>query len=474
MTLVLRDGDEYLRLVREHAVDAVAFQGLGRSMRVWLDTSGVEPPSAGVAYFDTGRAWVAAGGPVVRSGSRAAAAARFLEAARHAGRRVVFFGIEELAGLEEWHALQVGVEPSASPADWVATVRQSRGLREQLRRARAKGVRAEVTASTDLTRGLPLRAAVDDLVARWIRSRRIEPMGFVVTADPFTFPDEHRYVVATRGGAVVGLLSAVPAYAGRGWLVEHVLSVHDSPNGTAETLLETFHRSLLVDGRDADRVSLGLSPLSGESTPWQRLARSATRPLFDFEGLHQFKSRLRPTEWRAVWLVSPPGGSRLVALADLLSAFAGGAPLRFAARSLLLHPCGMLWLLAIGFTPWVVLLVGLEATHRSGLAGYTAMSLLLWVAFDSALLGALFRVALRPSLRAIVVLLTVAAADAAFSGLHLAAVGAGSSSGELWLRTATVALPGVGALALVAIAAAWRQPPARAARPTRGPACAQH
>lgn len=455
---------EYLRLVREHAVDAVAFQGLARSMRVWLDAPGAEPASAAVAYFDTGRAWVAAGGPVAPPGDRAGVASRFVDAARRAGRRAAFFGVEELSGLEGWPALHLGMEPSASPGDWAATVRRTRGLREQLRRARAKGVRAKVTPGVELAPGAPLRAAVDALVARWLLSRRIEPMGFLVTVDPFTLPDEHRYVVALRGDEVVGLLSAVPAYAGRGWLVEHLLSLHDSPNGTAETLLEALHRSLLADGRGDDRVSLGLSPLSGQPRPWQRLARSATRPLFDFEGLHRFKARLHPTEWRAVWLLTPPGTCRLVALADTLAAFAGGAPVRFALRSLLLHPRGLLWLLAVASTPWIALLVGLGAAPRFGLAGYTSTALAVWVAFDCLVAAMLFRIALRPSLRAVVLLAGALSVDVTLSALHLATVGLGQTWEQSILRLATVLLPAVGVAALGGIAASWTRGARRARR----------
>jgi hypothetical protein len=429
-------------------------------MHVWLDAPGAGPPLA-VAYFDTGRAWVAAGGPVAPVGSRIDAANRFLDAARKARRRVVFFGVEDLTGLQEWPALYLGMQPSSSPTDWARTVRRSRSLREQLRRARAKGVRAQVTTTVELAPELPLRAAVDDLVARWLRSRRIEPMGFLVTADPFTVPEAHRYVVARRGDAVVGLLSAVPAYSGRGWLVEHILSLQDSPNGTAETLLEALHRSLLADGRDGDRVSLGLAPLSGEPRLWQRVVRSAVRPLFDFEGLHRFKSRLHPTEWRAVWLVTAPRTSRLVALADVLVAFAGGAPVRFAVRSLFLRQRGLLWLLAVGVTPWIALLAGLVATHRSDIAGYTSTSLLLSVAFDLVVAAALFRVALRPSLRTILAMLAVACADTVVAASHLAAVGPGAALGPMAVRLAAVVIPAVGLVALAGIAVAWRQGRAR-------------
>ena len=172
---------------------------------------------------------------------------------------------------------------------------------------------------------------------------------------------------------------------------------------------QSQHRS--GDGRGHDRISLGLAPLAGDAGLWQRVVRFAARPLFDFHGLHRFKSRLRPTEWRNVWLVAPPGGSRAMALFDSLAAFAKGHIARFAVRSILLHPQGLLWSLSMGVGAWALVLAGLLLSHRADVAGCSDLELaarLLFRAFEAA---AFLLVARRPSSAKILLLLIAAAAD---------------------------------------------------------------
>jgi phosphatidylglycerol lysyltransferase len=443
-----RDRGRFVALVRKYGVDAVAFQGVASAMSLWLDP---ERDEAAVAYFDTSKAWIAAGGPVCPREDRHAVASRFVDAARRAGRRVSFFGVEERGELASWPHLHLGEQPSMRPSEWQNAVRASRTLKEQLRRARAKGVVATVTLSSELAPGTDLRREVDVLLAKWLTSRRIEPMSFLVMADPYAVPEAHAYVVARRAGAVVGLLSAVPAYGEEGWLVEHLVSAKGAPNGTAETLLDAFHKSREETSYPDPRISLGLAPLSGTETVWQTIARTLMRPLFDFEGLYQFKARLHPSEWRSVWLVVPEGSSVVLALFDALTAFAGGSLARFALRSLLLRPRGLLWLLAVGLVPWTFLLVWLDLWHEEGVAGYTRAALMGWIAFDIVLGVGLFRAALRPGYPLLVTLLSAATLDAVLSLVHVHAIGLGPTEGDWLLRFAAAVAPAIGATTLLTI-----------------------
>ena len=441
-----------LALVRDHAVDAVAFQGLSDRMHVWFDEASLPTSrSAAVAYFDTGSAWIAAGGPISRQSDRSNVARRFVEAGKLARRRVSFFAVEDLNGFSGWETLHLGEQPTTSPREWIDALARTRPMREQLRRARAKGVRASLKSARELDPTGPLRGRIDDLLARWLASRRIEPMAFLVQTDPYCLPEEHLYVVTTRGDDVVGLLSAVPAYGGCGWLVEHLVCARGSPNGTAETLVDALHRSLIEDGKPNDRVSLGLAPLSGRTTAWMREARTLARPLFDFEGLRRFKARLHPTEWRAIWLVTPAGTSALVALADALTAFAGGSLVRFALRSLFLHARGLLWLLAVGLVPWTALLLWLNWTHEAGVAGYSSVALAWWIAFDVVLAAGLFRAAFRPANLTLLALIAASSTDAILSVMHLHDVGLGPTLADSALRLSAAVAPCIGATTLLAV-----------------------
>jgi phosphatidylglycerol lysyltransferase len=119
-------------------------------------------------------------------------------------------------------------------------------------------------------------------------------------------------------------------------------------------------------------VTLGLAPLAGQVVPALRLARSAGSVLFDFEGLRAFKARLRPTRWRPIHLVYPPGQGAVRTLLDVLEAFARSHLLKFGLRTLLRGPTVVVRLLALLLVPWTLLLAFAEGWHSrpSGCAGH--------------------------------------------------------------------------------------------------------
>ncbi|NMO23263.1 phosphatidylglycerol lysyltransferase domain-containing protein, partial [Pyxidicoccus fallax] len=183
-----------LELLRRYGWNATSFQVLQPGFRYWFDPAG----DACMAYVDTGGAWVTAGGPIAAPERLPAVVAGFQEAARAAGRRVCFFATESrftrLVPMEE---LPIGEQPVWDPAHWEDVVRGSRNLREQLRRARKHGVTVrEVPASVLEDAAQPMRQAVERLKARWLASRRMAPMGFLVQLRPHAFASERRAFVA--------------------------------------------------------------------------------------------------------------------------------------------------------------------------------------------------------------------------------------------------------------------------------------
>src|SRR5690606_21820755 len=209
---------------------------------------------------------------------------RFVAAARAQGRRVCCFGTEtRFIERVQWPSLRIGDQPVWAPSDWKDVVRQSRSLREQLRRARAKGVAVRALEVAELATGHPVREQLEALIARWLASKQIAPMGFLVQLDPFSYPDEKRYFVAERDGAIVGFLVAIPIYARDGWFFEDLLRDPSAPNGTTELLIDAGMRGAQEAG--VQHVTLGLAPLAGDVSPWLRFARRWGRALYDFEGL---------------------------------------------------------------------------------------------------------------------------------------------------------------------------------------------
>ncbi|HEY8548698.1 MAG TPA: phosphatidylglycerol lysyltransferase domain-containing protein [Vicinamibacterales bacterium] len=436
--------DARLAVLRRYGRDAVAFQALESGALWWHDAPPPDGTGAAVAYCAAGRSWIAIGTPLVEESACARAVRRFARAAAARGRRAIFFGVEGLAPFDGFRHLLVGLQSELVPAEWPRTLRRSARLREQVRRARAKGVVVRSVRAEELAPAAPLRREVERLRQVWLGSRPMEPMAFLVSVEPFHAPEEHRYLIAERQGRAVHFLSAVPIYGRRGWLMEDMLRDPAAPNGTTELVIDRLMSE--VDG-DAP-VTPGLTPLAGEIRWWLRLTRSASVALYDFEGLRRFRARLWPQCWRPVWLAWDRGPAPLVLL-DVLRAFAGGKLLPFAARSLVKHPNGPPWLVGIPLVAWTILLFCLTIAGRSGLLGYTTAALGGWVAFDAVLAWGLLRVARRPRPRWLAALSASAAVDALASAWHLAAVGIGDTIWTAMLRMASTAGPIIGTLALV-------------------------
>ena len=378
-------------LVRRHGWNATSFQVLEPGYRYFFAGD-----DACVAYVDTGRAWVAAGAPLASEPCMAAVTAAFIAAARAAGRRACLFATEErFTALVPLRSLPIGEQAVWDPADWPAALSRSRRLREQLRRARTKGihVRAVDVSQTlpgqEMAAGAPTRAAVSALVRRWLRGRELAPMGFVVQIEPLTLLPEHRLFVAELigpsggDGTLVALLSMAPIYARRGWSLQHLVRAPEAPNGTTEALIDQAMR--WAAGAGAALLTLGLAPLAGDVPMALRLARRAGRALFDFEGLRAFKAKLRPARWDRAFLSFPHDVAPARAVLDVLAAFARGGLLRFGLRTLMRGPMLIVRLLTWLLIPWTALLAVANAR-----AWFPAPAIKwAWVIFDAALALAL-------------------------------------------------------------------------------------
>jgi lysylphosphatidylglycerol synthetase-like protein (DUF2156 family) len=379
-----------LALLRDHGWNSTSFQVLEQGFAYWFDPSS----EACVAYIDTGSAWVAAGAPIASELSDVGE--RFVDAARAARRRACFFAVEErfLAATPSMASFPVGEQPSWDPAVWPDVVKSERSLREQLRRARAKGV---VVRSVNAEGLAAMRSDVEGLIGRWLAGRKMPPMGFIVDVQLFDFLEERRCFVAECKGRVVGLLVAVPVYRRQGWLFEDLIREPSSPNGTTELLFDFAMRAVGADG--SRYVTLGLAPLAGDVHPWLRFVRACTAALYDFDGVRRFKAKLRPRDWTPIHLAWPRGESGNIALLDALAAFTvrplhgreRASFVRFGIETLAHAPAFGVRVLAACLVPWTALLA-LAPTDRFFPSRAVQLG---WVAWDVALVCALVTVSLR-------------------------------------------------------------------------------
>ncbi|MGZ3419766.1 MAG: phosphatidylglycerol lysyltransferase domain-containing protein [Polyangiales bacterium] len=366
-----------LALLREHGEATTSFQVLEPGLTYFLTDS--EEGEGCVAYVDTGSAWVAAGPPICARSRRGWVARAFLDAAKRARRRACFFAVDhgfaEESGLS---ALPLGEDPIWDLRAWTP----HKSMREQLRRARTKGVTVRVVESAELAEGHPTRSAMERIIVRWLSTRPLAAMGFLVDVRPFELAEERIVVVAERGGAMVGFAAAVPIYQRRGYFLEDLLR-DDAPNGTAEALVELVFRQARSQG--AELATLGLAPLSGSVPRALAWIGRRTRGLYNFEGVRAFKARLHPVAWEPVFLAHPPRHSGLVAIWDSLTAFASGGFIRFGVESLRRQRRAVVLVLAVLLIPWA-LAVALPPEARWFPSRGVQLA---WAIFDFALATAL-------------------------------------------------------------------------------------
>lgn len=373
---------QVLGLVRRHGWNATSFQILERGFSYWFDGD------ACVAYVDTGAAWVAAGAPIAAEARVGEVARAFVVAASRARRRACFFGTEQrFIGAAAFQHLLIGEQPVWDPGRWRAILQATPSLREQLRRARAKGVSVSRVGADECVPGAPLRRSIDALIAGWQGSKAMPPMGFLVCVDPFELAGERRLFVARRvagdGPRVVGFAAVVPVYARRGWFLDDLIRAPTAPNGTTELLVDAAMNDAAENG--SEYLTLGLSPLAGDVAPSLSFARRYTRPLYDFGGLRAFKAKFRPQCWAPIHLSYPEGETAFGAVYQSLRAFARRGLGGYALEALLRGPDLVLRVLAWLLLPWTLLLASPPAA-RWFPAPWVQWA---WVVFDLALCAGL-------------------------------------------------------------------------------------
>ena len=379
-----------LEAVRRYGYNATAFQVLEPGFEYWF-----APAQAGiVAYVDTGSAWVAGGAPLAPADKLAQVARQFEQAASARGRRACFVAVEQrflhVAPEAKFQALQIGEQPVWDPHAWPAITKGSRSLREQLRRARAKGVTIELLEPQDLAEpNSPVRAQVEQLLSAWLSSRHMAPLGFLVQLHVFSYVAERRCFIARQNDRVIGFLGMIPVYARGGWFIEDFLREPSAPNGTSELMIDAAMQAAEREG--AHFVTLGLSPLAGSVVPALEWAGRVGAALYDFGGLRAFKAKLKPERWDPIYIAFQARTSGWLALYDMLKALARGNLLRFGVETVLRGPAVVLRALSLFLIPWTLLMATVDTAHWFP-SPWVKWG---WIGFDLLLTAALLRLSSR-------------------------------------------------------------------------------
>ena len=402
--------DRVLALLVRFGREATSFQILEPDLSYWFRGS-----DAVVAYTDVAGAWVTAGEPVCAAEQLARVVADFQAAASEAGKRARFFHVSaELLAHTELAHTHVGELPVWDPSEWDATVKRARSLREQLRRARAKGVSTRMADAAELldTTG-HVRTQCDALTRRWLGGRGMSELKFMVRVHPYGYAHERRFVLAERAGQVVGFAVAIPIYQRGGWFIEDLVRDGSAPNGTAELLVDTAMREFARSG--SRYATLGLAPLAGEVRPLLALTRNYTSRLYNFPGVRSFKDKLRPKRWEPVYLAYPRGELGLLAMRDVLAAFAPAGLLRFGLETLVHQRTLATLLLAVFLVPWTLALTALQ----SDIWFPSAEIQFAWAIFDMILVALMFTLVQRWRARVAELLVVLTTLDALLTSVQV-------------------------------------------------------
>jgi phosphatidylglycerol lysyltransferase len=326
-------------IVMRHGWNSVAYQILNPGMRFWFSAAG----DAVAGYVAFSRVWVVAGAPVCAAVRLPDVVGELEKDANALGHRVLFFAagtrLEQVyAGRDDHQLVHLGAQPVWDPVDWPGIVRGKASLRAQRNRARNKQVYVEEWTSDQARESLTLRG----VLAEWLATRGLPPLGFLVTPDLFDNLRDRRVFVAMRAGEVVAFLVATPVPARNGWLVEEWPRRRSAPNGTTHLLIDAAMRAFIQQG--SRYATLGLAPLADhaggslEGQPaWLRITlrwvRAHGRRFYNFKGLEAFKTSMQPMAWEPVFAIAQGKRFTPPMLRAVAGAFSGGAPERLALRA---------------------------------------------------------------------------------------------------------------------------------------------
>jgi phosphatidylglycerol lysyltransferase len=334
-------------LVMAFGWNATAYQIVNPGIEHWFARSA----DGVVGFVRHSGIRVVAGAPVAAETELARVAEEFEDDARRAGEDVCYFAAERrleevYRGSPRHSRALLGAQPAWTPDDWCRAVAEHRSLKAQFARARNKGIRVSEWPPDRAMRDGELRA----VLARWLATRRLPTLHFLVEPDTLARLEDRRVFVAVREwpdestrGTIVGFVVASPVPCRQGWLIEQFVRDPHAPNGTVELLLD--HAAAALGREGARYLSLGLAPLARRDAsaidnepPWLRFTlawvRAHGRRFYDFDGLERFKAKFRPTRWEPVYAIANTPGFTPKMLYAIAGAFGAGPPPALLAQAI--------------------------------------------------------------------------------------------------------------------------------------------
>ncbi len=352
---------QVFELVSKHGFNATAFQTLEPGYSYFF------ADDACVAYVDTGRAWVVAGAPIAAPD----AIGRLATASR---RRLATAG-SAVASSQRKSACRAQPAPSSARC---GSGNNRSGIRPAGQRC-SRGSAASENSCGEPARNASrcgsskprdhkdpaMREAISNAVRRWLATRGMAPLHFLVQVEPFTYPSIERLSspkwrnarrLRVRGAA------SQPAPAGS-WKI----SCARRTRRTARTSCWSTQSCELGRGGRQPLEHAGPRSARREGPAASRRGAQEQRlPLRFREPAAGFKAEAQADLLvpHLSLLSTDPGA--FVSLVDALLAFTRGGFLRFGLRSLLRGPTSVLHALTLLLVPWTLVPLSLPQGAGSG------------------------------------------------------------------------------------------------------------
>lgn len=283
-----------------------------------------------VMFGVSGGSWIAFGGPCGDEEAAEEVAYTFVDTARRAGARPVFYevGLETAPlMLELGLALhKIGEEALIALPAFTLEGPARKKLRAAHARAGRDGLSLRIVEPPHAPALIArLRTISDD----WLGARQAREKGFSVGRFAPGWLDRWPLAVVMRGETPVAFATLLVTQARGEACIDLMRHASDAPAGTMDFLF--CELMLQLRDRGFRRMSLGMAPLSG-LTPelsgrlWDRFGTTLYRhggAFYNFEGLRAFKEKFDPT-WAPRYLATPSGLAPLLPLADAARLIARG------------------------------------------------------------------------------------------------------------------------------------------------------
>jgi phosphatidylglycerol lysyltransferase len=289
-----------------------------------------EKGDAFIMYGRQGRSWIALFDPVGERQAVPELVWRFVESARIAGCRAVFYQISPSllshcadAGLRAFKLGELAVTDlrtfEMKGGKWA-------NLRQTASRAQRDGLEFEVIPPENVPDVMDELAAVSNA---WLEDHNAKEKGFSLGAFDPDYVSAQPVGILKKDGGIVAFANILITAAKDEGTIDLMRFAPDAPKGSMDFLFVQIMEYLRSEG--FSHFNLGMAPLSGmskrEAAPvWDRIGSTVFEHgerFYNFKGLRAFKSKFHP-QWQPRYLAVSGGGNPMIALVDATLLIGGG------------------------------------------------------------------------------------------------------------------------------------------------------